>query len=174
MKRVFTFAVLLGIATSARAIEFKPDAYKEVDASMVKTMPQDFYNKKVKITPVFRKFATPTPEFIEKQFDDRKYAVLVTTPKEWGLPIVVKKSGDLGEKVLAIQANSNLIVYGRIKKFRYKPKGPRGKVREFSRAPEYYIELQHIEITPASGSSNSAPRKFDKSHKGRKGRKRGF
>lgn len=145
MNKLVAFGVLIAISTSIQAAEFKPDAYKELDTKTVKTMPQDFKNKKVKISPVFRKFASPTPDYIEKQFDDRKYAVIISSPNEWGLPIIAKKSGDLGEKVLAIQENSDLIVYGRVKKFRSKPKGH--KRRTFSKAPEYYIELQHIEVT---------------------------
>jgi len=61
------------------------------------------------------------------------------------------------------RAYSNLIVYGRVKKFRNKPKGPRGKTRMFSKAPEYYIELQHIEITQPTQrggrNKNSRPNK---------------
>ena len=166
MKKIMTLITSLGLLASVNAAEFKPGDYKELQSSIIKTMPQDYSNKKIKATLTFIRIqASPTPDYLEKQFDERKYAILWTSPNEGALPIVVKKSSDLGEQVLALKSGSSLIVYGRVKKVKSKPKGPKGhKVREFSRAAEFYIELAHMEVSESTDRGRGTKTK-------RKGRK---
>jgi len=150
MKILMVFAAFL-IVGSVSAVDFKPADYNEVKLETAKTMPQDYYNKKIKVTGTFsRILPTPIPEFIEKQFDEKRYLIIQITPSEWRLPVVIKKTSDLAVKFMEMDKNSSLIMYGKVKKFRYEANKGR---RVVLKMPEYYLDLYHVEVIASTNDS---------------------
>ena len=164
MKKIIILVVACFLMNSAKCFEKKYNDYAEVSPNIIKTMPQDFTYKKIKTTLIYRRIVpSPTPVYMEKQFNERRYAIIVTKPNSGTLPIIVNKSTDIWKKFLTLEKNTNIVVYGKTKKFRNEPK--RRKTRDFSRAPKYYLEIEHIELGEPTKNNKKEKKVKEKKNK---------
>ncbi|MBN1863564.1 MAG: hypothetical protein JW808_01550 [Victivallales bacterium] len=117
--------------------EFKTEGYEEVDEKTLELKPEDYRNKKIFYQGVYASTQTSFPPYVERSgIKAGKHYWLLVTPHN--LPVIVKKGKDFDEPVAALKRNSTLKLYGKIKKFKYKP--------DLSTLPQYYLDLDYLEV----------------------------
>ena len=143
---------------------FKAEAYKEIEPKVLKLQIEEYRNKKVYYTGVFYNLLTTFPRYADKSgIKAGKYFWLVITPKN--VPVIIRKK-KLDDVIMAIKKGSTVKVYGKVKKFKYKP--------ERSMMPPYYLELANIEVTeePAKKLQEDKAGDFRKKWKDRRKNRR--
>lgn len=143
MEKTLRICLLVGFFVMVASIEskastFKPESYTAVDAKVIKLKPEEFRNKKIFYEGLYTSTQTTFPPYVEKNgIKAGKYFWLVITPTN--LPVVVRKGKGLDDAIMALKRGCTVKIYGKVKKFKYKP--------ELTTLPPYYLELAHIEVT---------------------------
>jgi hypothetical protein len=146
---VFVFGIFL-FTSNLSASTFKAEAYKEVQSKALKLQAEEYRNKKVFYTGLFTNILTTFPSYADKSgIKAGKYFWLVITPRN--VPVVARKGKDLDAMIMAIKRGSTVKVYGKIKKFKYKPR--------VTMLPPYYLELANIEVIKEPEKELSADNK---------------
>ena len=125
--------------------------FKEISVKVLQSQPESYKNKKVCYVTTYQKFMTTFPAYAARNgFKEGKYYWLLIQPLN--LPVIAKKTKDMNSIVPLLKARSKVKVYGKIKKFKVRPK--------ISMLPSYYLELIDIEVLkepkkrPASSEAN--------------------
>lgn len=151
---VFQFVFICDISAGT----FKPESYKAVESKVLKLKPEDYRNKKIFYEGMYSSTQTTFPPYAEKNgIKAGKYFWLIISPAN--MPVVARKGKDLDDAIIALKRGSTVKVYGKVKKFKYKP--------ELTILPPYYLELVHIEVTkePEKELPDNAENKRDKFRK---------
>jgi len=120
------------------AITFKAEDYTEVKVKALKLQVEEYRNKKITYTGVCTNILTTFPNYADKSgIKAGKYFWLVVSPNN--VPVIARKGKNLDSLIIAIKRGSTVKVYGKVKKFKYKPKR--------TIFPPYYLELINIEVT---------------------------
>lgn len=151
----------IAFIADADAGTFKAEEYKETDPNALKLQAEEYRNKKIFYTGLYTNTLTTFPPYADKSgIKAGKYFWLVVTPDN--VPVVAPKSKELDEKIIALKRGCTVKVYGKVKKFKYKP--------EFTMMPPYYLELTEIEVTkePEKELPENADDKLNKFRQWRK------
>ena len=136
-KFIVIIAVVFGAIVVYSSPEIKHDQYKELDLNIIKSQPEEYYNKKVCYTSIYDKYMTTFPNYAEKNgFKAGKFYWLIINPVTF--PVIAKKTKEMNEVILLLKSRCTVKVYGKIKKFRIPPQA--------SMLPRYYLELADIQI----------------------------
>ncbi len=149
---------------SVNAKDFYKDPYKKANIDQLNAMPEKYKNKKVVITTSYLKFHTTFPAYIEKSGlkPEKKYGIIIGLKNLFAFS---DKKGVFNEIIPTLKKGSQVILYGKIKKFSKDP-GNRSKMM-----PRYYIELAHMEVSIVNNNKNKED-KINNRKKSGFGRKR--
>lgn len=133
--------------------EFDKGKYQEIERGVLLAAPEEFKNKRVAFKAMFAGFATKFPPYMEASgVKQTKYFWLKAGLKE--LPLFLPKDKGSTELAGTLQQGANLAVYGKVKKFKRKPKNPG--------LPLYYLEAEHLEPVVATDKTEAGDKTDDK------------
>lgn len=137
-RQVLIIAVFSFFALTASAGTFKAEDYKEIESNALKLQVEEYRNKKICYTGLYMNTMTTFPPYAEKNgIKAGKYFWLVVNPDN--VPVIARKDKGLDDKIIALKRGCTVKIYGKIKKFKYKP--------ELTMLPPYYLELVEFEVT---------------------------
>ena len=115
----------------------KHERYKEVTFKMLKAAKDDYKNKKIYYQGLYLGVRDTFPVYFEKSgFRASKYYCLAVVAAS--VPVMVKKKTEWKELFSQLNNGAKVRVYGRLKKFRRKPKA--------TWMPNYYLELDYLQV----------------------------
>ncbi len=115
----------------------KHEQYKEVTFRMLKAAKDDYKNKKIYYEGPYLGFQDTFPVYFEKSgFRASKYYCLAVVATS--IPVMVKKKAEWKELVSQLKNGAKVRVYGRLKKFKRRPKA--------TWLPNYYLELHYLQV----------------------------
>ena len=123
-------------AKAAEAAKIDVDKYQDVDLVTLRATPEKFNNKRIRIITYYKGFLISFPEYMERTgFKADKHYLIRIVPNN--LPVMTKKTDAMNELIPGLAKGKVITVYGKLKDFGYSPK---------FLAPEYYLDLEHIEV----------------------------
>ncbi len=163
MRAVKAFLSMTILAMSLWQIDagekLNPADYKEADYKLLKANPEDYKNKKISVTVEFRGLDLDFPPFVERLgFKEDKFFLIKTQYKMLGgagIPIFLKKTPETKETVPVIEQKSQVMIYGKVRKFIAQPIAREGAF------PDYYLEADGLDIV-----AEAQPKKKDEADEG--------
>ena len=134
---IFVSGCVMCSAFLSHAVDFDTSGYDEVEGKVLKLKPEDYRNKKIFYEGRYGNTMTAFPPYAERSgIKAGKHYWLVVEPTN--LPVIARKGKDFDELVAQLKSNNLLKLYGRVKKFNYKP--------ERTTLPQYYFEVEYFEV----------------------------
>ncbi len=147
-----TILLSLTLAGSMDAMAAEPatinaDRYQEVELLILRATPEKFKNKRIRLTTRYQGFNITFPEYMEKSGfkGDKEYLVHIV-PKN--LPVIAEKDDEMTELIAPLKKGTTVVVYGKVKEFSRKSK---------HMLPEYFLELEHLELAAADTTIELPP-----------------
>jgi len=126
---------------SAPDSEFDKEKYAETARDVLLAAPEEFKGKRITLKTKFMGLNTTFPPYMEGSgAKQSKYFWLKAGLRE--LPLLLPKDKGATELVGSLKEGSWIAVYGKVKKFKRKPKNPG--------MPQYYLEADLLEPAPAA------------------------
>ncbi|HPN84559.1 MAG TPA: hypothetical protein PK821_04395 [Victivallales bacterium] len=140
MKKFIGVCILSMLCASLFSVDFDPGKYEKVDIEKVKATPEEYKNKKVSLDTVYFKYETTFLPYMDKSgFKAGKNYYLQVKPGNF--PVMVDKNDETNSLIPSLKAGSKVRIYGKVKKFSYKP--------EATIWPHYFLEMDKLEIIEA-------------------------
>lgn len=135
------FSILLtaSITIHAAAATITPE-YAEIEFSALTIAPEKYDKKKVIFTEEYRNYSSTFPSYMDRSGLSSKKHILLSIG-EIRIPSVCSKTDAMIKFISELERGSSVKVYGKVRKFRATP-----GVRADGMAPEYYIEVEKIEL----------------------------
>lgn len=131
--------------------------YIEVSYRALEVSPEEYKNKKVLYSATFINFSTTFQPYMERSgFGPKKHLWLIIG--DYSIPAIAKKTEAMTQFVAELKKGSKVKVYGKVKKFKTKPKRT---IRAY-----YYVEVENLELVPFEepAPDTSLPRKPRRRH----------
>lgn len=130
----------------------KAPEYEEIEFDALKIAPEKYKNKTVTFTETYNRYSATFPNYMERSgFKSEKYILIDIG--EVKVPSIAKKDDAMTGFIATLEERSKVKVYGKIRKFRVMP--GRGDI---GLAPEYYVEVEKIELIEGPTKERGGPR----------------
>ena len=125
---------------------FDKTKYQEIERNILLAAPEEFKNKRVSLKTRFAGFNTNFPPYMEASgAKASKYYWLRAGLRN--VPLLLPKDKGAAELVASLKEGSGIAVYGKVRKFKRKPKMPGMTL--------YYLEAEFLEPAQAAGTDKA-------------------
>ncbi len=141
MKKLSLFLSILLLAMLSISVEAAKITaeYNEIEFSALKIAPEKYDKKKVIYSEKYQRYSTTFPGYMEKSGLSSKKHLLLSIG-DIKIPAVCDKTDSMVKFIGGLERGSTVKVYGKVRKLRVD-----SKFR--SMAPEYYVDVDKIELT---------------------------